>query len=192
MNQPISTQPSNLEELLALNQPPVDAMVNAWLRQRGTGLTPDADTFDLVEIGQHLENAVRLCVEKEDTIIFRFVGPAVCGRLQSDPTGTNFLEQMGHLPFDGAATVQAGLSKPAGFHVVYRITYKSGRHAENQALYLPLISRSSGCDHLLGMQTAGTTLGYERETPTSISDRKLVTACWVDLGAGVPAISLLS
>lgn len=190
MSHPISTQPSNLEELLALNQPTVNAMLNAWLRQRGTAVTPDADTFDLVEIGQHLENAVRLCVENKDTVTFRFVGPAVCDRLQSDPTGTNFLDQMGHMPFDGAATLHAGLAAPAGFHVVYRITYKSGRHAENQALYLPLISRTGACDHLLGMQTAGITLGYERENPAAISGRKLVTACWVDLGAGVPAMPL--
>ncbi len=171
----------------AWDQPGFTALVKAWTSQRGTALTPAAETFDLVEIAQHLENAVRLSFDGPDAASFKFVGPAVCARLQGDPTGTNLFDYIRHLPVDGSAILQKIFAAPVGVHIVFQISYKSGRLAQNQGLYLPLISRQNGCNHLFGMQASGTTLTYESDGPSAVNATKLASAKWVALGAGIPA-----
>lgn len=177
----------NIDTIATLNQPGFDALAKAWLHQRGDASAPDADTFDLLEIGQHLENAMCIQINGNNRAIYKFVGPAICERLQTDPTGEDFAESLKHLPFDAMAAVRMGLSMPVGLHTIYRITYGSGKHTENQSLYLPLISASGGDHHLLSMQAMGTTIHYETGDPASSVVKQTVAANWVDVGSGSPS-----
>ncbi len=183
-------RPFHIDTLAGLKQPGFDALAGAWLGQRGDAPAPDADTFDLLEIGQHLENATCIHVKDDKRATYKFVGPAICERLQTDPTGEDFAETLKHLPFDAMAAVWTGLSVPAGLHTIYRITYSSGKHTENQALYLPLISKSGGDNHLLSMQATGTTIRYKTGNPTSSVIKQTVAANWVDVGSGTPSTPL--
>jgi PAS domain len=180
----------HLDALCTPDQPGFTALANAWTGQRGTSLTPDADTFDLIEIGQCLENAVRLSVDDQKTATFRFVGPAVCARLQGDPTGLNLFDFIDHLPLDGPAILQSALETPAGLHVVYEMAYKSGRRTKNRGLYLPLLSKNNRCAQVFGMQAVGDITTYEADGSTHVAATELVSANWVDLGAGAPGDSL--
>jgi len=173
------------------NVPGFAALVNAWTSQRSTALAPDADTFDLIEIARYLEEAVRLSVNGTDAAIFKFVGPAVCARLQGDPTGTNLFDYIRHLPIDAAGIIRQAFATPAGIYIVFEITYKSGRLARNRGLYLPLLSTTKGDNHLMGMQATGSTVKYDTASSTTVIATRLVQASWVDVGAGVPTIPLL-
>jgi len=187
MLQRTDRQVLHLDALGTRDQPGFAALANAWTSQRGTSLTPDADTFDLIEIGQCLENAVRLSVDDQKTATFRFVGPAVCARLQGDPTGMNLFDCIQHLPLDGPAILQSALETPAGLHVVYEMAYMSSRRTKNRGLYLPLLSKKNGCAQVFGMHAAGNTTNYVGEASTRVAATELVSANWIDLGAGVPA-----
>ncbi|WOF74996.1 PAS domain-containing protein [Parvibaculaceae bacterium PLY_AMNH_Bact1] len=186
----LGERPFDIGSLATLKQPGFDALARAWLRQRGDAPAPDADTFDLLEIGQHLENATCINVKDDKRATYRFVGPAICERLQTDPTGKDFAESLKHLPFDAMSAVWMGLSVPAGLHTIYRITYSSGKHTENQSLYLPLISKSGGDNHLWSMQAMGTTIRYKTGNPTSSVIKQTVAANWVDVGSGTPSTPL--
>ncbi len=166
-----------------LGEPLFDALAEAWLAHQ-TSL--EKYPFDIVVLGQRLEECILVDIQDAHSAVFRFVGPAICKRLQGDPTGLDLLLLIESFPFDVSRILHEMISKPVGLHAVYEMSYKSGRKAVNQGFYLPLIATDGRADQIIGMQSAGSTVMYDTEPSQAVVATKLIALTWVDVGVGVP------
>lgn len=182
--------PLHIHNIAELEQPSFDALAAAWLTHHESSDGAAENAFDIVVLGQLLNEGVLLDVHSTKSAIFRFVGPAVCRRLQGDPTGLDLMQLIEQFPFEVSGIIHEMLSTPTGLHAVYEMSYMSGRKSVNRGFYLPLMGTRGRPAQIIGMQAAGSTVAFDTQPLKTVVATKLQSLTWVDLGAGVSKLPL--
>lgn len=158
-----------------------------WSAKRIGGALPLSTDMDLLDLAHLLPQMTLIDFLDSGTLIARFLGPSIVGRLGHDMTGQNLLAFHAEPTRPVAAEgYQRIAEQPCGAMARYVNLYNSGREARSQVLYLPVQTPSDGIRRIVGAHATDEVRGFHQPSETATLGTEILCIDWIDIGFGVP------
>lgn len=159
-----------------------------WNSLPKAGFVPDRSAFSPPAIHKLMPAVTLLEIHSREHIEMRLIGTAVARGMGIEPTGKNYLDLIAPEARESyLRLLDAQMAQPCGRRSVLRSRNSSGLIARSEVLALPLFHAASGHHMLASCFAQLEAIGFEKG---SYEIRNFEDNAWIDIGAGVPDISI--